>query len=254
VLEAVEGQRVVIFGLFTFGAVESGHVILAVGVFTASRALSGLFLALVSGSGRLVLFSTYVIVAGHKLGPDRLGGGGGTPHPGVGEDINHAKALAGMKLQHEGHQLLELIRKETGRPAVRVLLPEEVGPVSDDQLVGLVVRVSPVEWEITRVHNEQNYTESEQVHILTLVRVSYDNLGRHEGYGTDHGLQLTLAVAALQRRSDSEVRDLDIVIFVQKDILRLEVTVSQAFRVDIVNYLEHLLEVEAADLLREGAL
>mmetsp|Transcript_18364 Transcript_18364/g.21664 ORF Transcript_18364/g.21664 Transcript_18364/m.21664 type:complete len:226 (-) Transcript_18364:25-702(-) len=105
---------------------------------------------------------------------------------------------------------------------------------------------------MARSHDEEDDTEGEQVDDLALVGLLGDDFGSHVAGSADLGTVDTGAIAALKRASKAEVDDLDVVVLVEEDVLGLEIAMGEAARVDVVDALEQLLEVELADLLSEG--
>ena len=71
--------------------------------------------------------------------------------------------------------------------------------------------------------------------------------------GSDVRDVLSRAVTSLERAGESEVDNLDVVVRVEKDVLRLQIAMSQAHGVQIVDGQEHLLEVVLADVFGESS-
>ena len=157
-----------------------------------------------------------------------------------------------MELEHGGDQVLELIRVEAFCLAVGVRLPEEVGPVSGEELVVVVVLISSGEGRVAGVQDEDNDANGEQVNNLTLVWLLGQDLGSHVAWGTDARSVRTRAITALQGACEAKVDDFNVIELVEEDVLWLQVSVREALRVDIVDSLEDLLEVVSADSSREG--
>ena len=91
--------------------------------------------------------------------------------PWVSDDISNAETLVRVELEHASDQILELFRVEALRLALRVgvSLPEEVGSVSCEKLVVVVLFVSHAERRMSRVKDEENHTKGEKINNLTLV-------------------------------------------------------------------------------------
>jgi len=173
----------------------------------------------------------------------------------VANDVSDAETLMGVELKHAGDQILEIFGVEVGRLAsgVGVGLPEEVGPVGSEKLVVLVVLGSHGEGRVARVQDEEDHTEGEKINNLALVRLLQDNLGGHVALSANDGAVSARAVTSLKRAGKAEIDNFDVVVLVKEDVLRLEVSVREASRVDVVDTLEHLLEEVLALLLLEGA-
>jgi len=69
----------------------------------------------------------------------------------VSDDIRHGETVSGVKLEHVGDQVLELLAEEAIGLGSGVLLPEEVGLTLGKELVVRVVGVGRVEWRVTRI-------------------------------------------------------------------------------------------------------
>lgn len=175
--------------------------------------------------------------------------------PGVANDVSDAEALVWVELQHAGDQVFEVFRVEVLGLArrVRVCLPEEVRPVGGKQLVVGVVLVGHAERRVARVQNEKDHSKGKQVHDLALVGLLLEDLWGHVARGADDRAVGARAIAALKWAGEAEVDNLDVVHFVEQDVLGLEISVREALGVDVVHTLEDLLEVVLADGLREGS-
>jgi len=134
-----------------------------------------------------------------------------------------------------------------------MLLPEEVGPVSCEQLVVGVLRVSLVEWRVSGIQNEKDDTKSEQVNNVSLVSLFHNQFWCHVGGCSQDSLKETTSVTSLDGGREAEVCESDIKFRVEHNVFWLQVTVSDSLDVHVVHHLEHLLEVVAANLLGEGA-
>ena len=173
--------------------------------------------------------------------------------PGVGHDIGDGQALMGMEVKHGSDQVLELLVEEAFRAAVGVRSPELLRAVRCNQLVVRILHVSHVEGRMTGIQDEEDDAKGEQIDNLALVRLLQDNLGGHVALSANDGAVGTRAIASLKRAGKAEIDNLDVVVLVKEDILRLEISVREASGVDVVDTLEHLLEEVLALLLLEGA-
>ena len=82
-----------------------------------------------------------------------------------------------------------------------------------------------------------------------MIALIKENLRSHIPWGTNVSGVLSSVVASLERAGESEVDNLDVVVRVEKDVLRLHITMSEAHGVQVVDGLEHLFEVVLADVL-----
>ena len=110
--------------------------------------------------------------------------------PWVADNVSNAEALVRVELEHAGDQVLEVGRVEALSLAGRVGvgLPEEIASVGGQQLVVVVLLIGHAEGWVTRVEDEENHTEGEEVDDLTLVGLLLENLRSHVAWRADHGL------------------------------------------------------------------
>jgi hypothetical protein len=233
----------------------STHVCLTVGFEATAYTNAGLviFLAL------SILFSLLSVLLAlncgftePKLLLDILVGGDRALHPGVSNDISHTETLIGSGLQHVGDEVLEGFAEEVGGLAVRMVLPKQVGAVSRQQLVMGVVGVCHVEWGMTSIQNEQDNSEGEKIDNVTLVRLLQENLRCHVGLSSKDSLEVATSVTTLDRCSETKISDFNVEFVVKQDIFGFQITMRSSLRVDIVQQLKHLFEVETANGLLEG--
>ena len=159
----------------------------------------------------------------------------------------------GVEVQHSCDKVFELFVEEAIGLAVLVSGPELCGAVRRQQLVVRVVNCRAIERWVTCVQNEEDDSEGEEVDNLALVGLLSVNLRSHEAERADVGSVHAGVFAAFDGASKTKVDDFDVVHFVEQDILALHVTVSEPFRVDVVDCLDQLLGVVANHGLLEGA-
>lgn len=104
-------------------------------------------------------------------------------------NVSNAESLVRVELQHACDEVLEVISVESNWLAVgvRVGLPEQVGPVGGDQLVVLVLFVGHAEGRVTRVQDEEDNSECEQIDNLALVSLFQKNFRGHVTSGANDG-------------------------------------------------------------------
>ena len=158
----------------------------------------------------------------------------------------------GVEVEHGSDKVLELFVEEAFGFPVGVSGPELLGAVCRDKLVVGIFHVRHVEGWVTGIENEKDDTEGEQIDDLTLVRLLGMDLRGHEAEGTNDGAVHTISRSAFNGAGESEINDLNIVALIKKDVLALEISVSETLGVDVVNGLDQLLGVVSDDLLAEG--
>jgi len=192
-------------------------------------------------------------VALFELRRDLIVAGNILSHPGVADDVYQVQALVRAVLQHIGDQVLELFSEETLSVRLAVVLPEKICAVRHDQLVVAIIGVSLVKWWVASVQDEKNDAQSEQIDCGTVVRLFLDDLRSHVGESTQLSCEVAGTVAASCGCSETEVSNLHVEVFVEHDVLRLEVTVSKTLFLRVEDSLEHLFKVSTCDAGLEGA-
>lgn len=189
-----------------------------------------------------------------ELLADGLGSGKLTPlEPRVSNDIGDGEPLVRVEVEHGSDQVLEVGGEEAIGFAVLVGGPKLLRTVRGDVLVVWVFHVGHVEGWVARVEHEQDHPEGKQVHDLALVRLVSMDFRSHEAERADNRAIDTVSCAAFHRASEAEVDHLDIVELVEKNVLTLEVSVREPFRVDVMDGLDQLLGVVPHHWLAEGA-
>jgi len=100
-------------------------------------------------------------------------------------------------------------------------------------------------------HDEQDNAEGEQIDLLAIVRFACVDLRRHVVMRAKPGVQETGSVSACHRASEPEVRNLEVEVLIQEEILRLQVSVRNARSVAVVEAVQRLLEVVTGNGLFE---
>merc|ERR1719188_1054329 len=126
-------------------------------------------------------------------------------------------------------------------------LPEKIRTKTRQQLVVVVLLICHAEGRVTTFQNEEDHTECEQIHNLTLIGLLGKDLWCHVARGAHTGQVVTGSISALKRTSESKIDDFDAEIFSKKHVFGLHVSVREALRVNIVDTGEHLVEVVLAD-------
>jgi len=133
-----------------------------------------------------------------------------------------------------------------------VASPEEIRTVSGNELVVGVVVGGLFERRMTGVEDEENDAEGEQIGNLALIGLSFEDFGAHVARSSNKGRVVARSVTTFERAGKSKVDNFDVVVFVKEDIFGFEIAMRETLRVDVVQPLQHLFEVVAAHLFREG--
>jgi hypothetical protein len=170
----------------------------------------------------------------------------------VTNDVGEGQAGIRVQLQHIGNQIFELFSIEFRLLVLLMLLPENISfALSDESVVG-ICWVGGVEWRVTRVQDEENDSESEQINVVSLVELLCNQLRGHVRSSSEDGSQETRTVLALDICSETKIREPDIELFVKHNVFGLQITVRYTIDMHVVHNLEALLEVVTTDRLGEG--
>ena len=88
--------------------------------------------------------------------------------------------MLGVVLQHDGHEIHVILRKEAFGLELSVCLPKSGASIVTDKSVKIVFALSPFHegWAATN-HDEEDYGGRKEIDILTAVMLLRNNLRRH---------------------------------------------------------------------------
>jgi len=175
----------------------------------------------------------------------------GTIVPLVSLNLGNRQSVDGVKSQHIVHKRLEFLAIKVLRLRALMSLPEILVFASANLLVVLILRSSSAEGESTTNHNEQNDTSSKKINSRALIRLLKVDLGSHISLGTQNSVQVRSLLMTLNHSSVTKIGDLQIEVLVQKEVLRLEISVADAVVVAILDTFDELLEVSSSQSLAE---
>ena len=144
------------------------------------------------------------------------------------ENLRDTQALFWIDLQQSSDEVLGLFRDFF----LHVVLGLQ------DLLVE-VLHVVSFEWHCSEEESKQNYTCTPEVSLEALVALISDDLWGNVGWCATllkHGLSL------FDRLGDAKISYLDMALAVKQDVVQLDVSVQDLFRVDVANTLYDLLE------------
>ena len=124
-------------------------------------------------------------------------------------------------------------------------LPKDVTAVCRQQAVVRVLWVGRGEGGALRQNDEENDCAGKQINLLAFVGLSEVDLESHVAGCTQLRVQQARAISALVGRSKAEVCDLQVVVFIQNQVFRLQVAVCVALLVHELEAVEHLDKVVA---------
>ena len=160
--------------------------------------------------------------------------------PGMTYNFGHWESLVGLEGQHRIHKILETITEESRRHTALMSLPEEVLAVARDQLVVGIILGSFLEWLCSRVEDENNDTEGEQIYKLALIAWLEMELWSHIAACTKLRSVPSATIRAWDAGGEAEIDDFNVIVFVNEDVFELEIPVSQILHIHGVNCEEQL--------------
>jgi hypothetical protein len=187
------------------------------------------------------------VLAISEVSPDFLGAGAWAGHPWVSQHIFECGSVLGI----EGHHLLKKIF-ELGsvdiiaRFCVSVCLPECCRLSCGNKSVVWVTRMSTGERRPLGDDHEEDDGRGEEVNAGTLIWSAQLDLGSHVGLRTELSLKHTRCVAALNRCCKTKICDFKGEVFVEEEVLRLEVAMSDSLTVHETQTVQDLLEIVAS--------
>ena len=136
-----------------------------------------------------------------------------------------------------------------------MIVPELLFVALLDQLEKRVaVGARLAERELRGDHREEKDANGEEVcRRASVAVIALDDLRCHVPLSSDNALLQSVAVLARDWASKAEVSDLEVEVGVEQQILGLQVAMSDALKVAVVETLEQLLDVVARDWLRKRA-
>lgn len=129
--------------------------------------------------------------------------------------------------------------------------PENVSSVSSDTLIEWVSRLGLSERWVPGHHNEKNDGGGKNIHLLALVRRSQMDLRSHVVKSSEFSVQVSLTVPTFGWAGEAKVSNLQIIVLVQEEVLRFQISVRDLLVVAEVEAVHELFEVETCLGLRE---
>lgn len=121
-----------------------------------------------------------------------------------------------------------------------VLGPELLNSISLDQAVVVVCVRGQIERWVSTIESEKNHSEREEISVVTLIWLLGEHFRCHIARCSDDGAIESRTIACLKSAGEAEVNEFDIVVAIHQNILRFEITMGEAFRVDVKQTLKHL--------------
>jgi len=161
-----------------------------------------------------------------------------TPVPWVVANSFDIDSLLWLQAEHLVDQVFEVVSEEASWLALSMCSPEDVILLGSKNFVVWVVRDCLFEWRSTSEHDEQDDTCCEQVNFLALVILASD-LWCHVALGSEFSGKSS----PLEEGGKPEVSQSQSELIVQKNVLWLDVSVTDAFAMDIGKGVDQHVEV-----------
>ena len=154
--------------------------------------------------------------------------------------VNHllqSEATLRIEAKHTVNEVTQLLRSREGTAIARrnfdAIFPKQVGTT-----VVIVFKngicldaLAFSDWDASQDH-EQDATEGENISCEGVVGFATCNFRGHVARSADVCLQVALLVSSLGR---SEVSNLDLEVFIKQNILHLQITMSEAFLMNVLD-------------------
>jgi len=134
-------------------------------------------------------------------------------------------------------------------------LPEQVCILSascDQLIVDIVLTADFERWSLSQNH-EQNNSCSKDINSFSIILFSFVDFRGHIGDCSKLSLKKTTSVSSLSWSCKSKICNLNIVILVEHDVFRLEITMADASVMAVFESLHHLAEEESCSVFTEGS-
>lgn len=145
-----------------------------------------------------------------------------------------------MEGQHAVHEVFEAVTEEASGHASLMSLPEEVTAIASDELIVRVIFSSSLEGLCPRVEDENNDAEGEQIYELALITRFKMKFRCHIAACTKLRRIPAATIISLDACSEAKIDNLNVVVFVNEDVLQLEISVSKINHVHRMNCEEKL--------------
>jgi len=124
-----------------------------------------------------------------------------------------------------------------------MLIPKEVGPIYRQAFVVNIVGSGLNEGRVLGNHDEQDDSCGENVNRLAIVFLPQVDFRGHVPHSATVSLKIPRAISARHRGRVSEVSQFQIGVRPEKEILRLEISVTHTASVAVVKAFQKLFEV-----------
>jgi len=168
------------------------------------------------------------------------------------QNLADGRSVHRIGLEHARDQVLECIRKPVGAVHVVVLPEAFLVTVLDLLEQRIVLGIGQSEGELPRNHRKQKHSDCKEVGWWTsIATLALSDLRSHVPLCADNALLQPCTVLAADGTSEPKVCNLQVEILVQQQILGLQISVSNALKMAVIEAFEQLLHVIAGDRLTE---
>ena len=182
-----------------------------------------------------------------KLSSNFSACGGWSLQPWVGYNICEHWSVLWRVVKHLADQVLELWREVASSLAVLHRLPVPLDSIHRKVFVNCVIRLgSLIKRHGATAHNKEDAAKSEQVDCVPLVALSVQDLRCHVSFSALEGSLEAVTLCSLERSCEPKVDNFAIEVVIQDNVLRLQISVTEAIHVHEADASEDLLEEIAA--------
>ena len=166
-------------------------------------------------------------------------------HPWVVLNLLDSWSLGWVIAEHLEDQIFEFLGEALAADLVPVLLELAL----EDQVVEVLVLLGFLEWEDTLHDNEEDDAGGEHIDLLSVVGLALLDFWSHVGHGASVGIELVDFLVG----GEAEVRDLEVQVIVDEDVLELKISVDDALGLHVTDDLAHLGEEEPTILFAHAS-
>lgn len=134
-----------------------------------------------------------------------------------------SKSCWRIQLHHGGKQIFQVITESS---YFFELIPEEWSSISGDVFVKWFIDFSLLKWDSLGSHYEQNNSSWKKICLSSIISSGSVLLWWHIALGAFVRIELSISVMTLDSYGETKVSNFDIEIFVQKDVIKFEISMA----------------------------
>jgi len=127
--------------------------------------------------------------------------------------------------------------------------PKDIRSIVGDALIEGVTLLSSRKWRVTSDHDEQDDGRGEEVDFTANVWLPKMDLWSHVVLSSQLGVKITLSISSFNWSGETKIGYLQIIVFIQEQVLRFKVSVGNTLLVMAVVKSHQQLSEEIAGLI-----